>query len=284
MSRGFLMFAHDSGPFSYGSMALANCSLIRKNCPGSAVALVTDDRTIADLRDIHGKLVHMFDHVIIDDVDKQLPLRRFSDTRYRSEEVPYVNTNRSSALDLTPFDETILLDVDYLMLDGTMDMAWGSKEDLMCNHRLLNLHHQSSIERFHDMGIITYWATAMYFRRTDRVRTLFDHMRFVKENYDFYMDVYGFNHGSYFRNDFALSISLHEMNGFVEEDTVASLPIDYILVGDQYDDIHHYDDGSLLITSEGQQDELIPHKVSRNLHVMNKKALLRHCDRIIRYA
>lgn len=281
MSKGFLMFAYDSGPLAYGSMALANCSLIKKNCKDASVALITDDTTLSNLRKQHGSRSDLFDHVIIDDVSRQLPLRMFSDTRYRSDEVPYINTNRSSALDLTPFDETLLLDVDYLMLDGTMDLVWGSNEDLMCNHKLLDLNHHASTERLHDMGIITYWATAVYFRKTDRVRTLFDHMQFIRENYDYYMDVYGFNHGPYFRNDFALSISLHEMNGFVEEGAVASLPIDHILVGDQFDDIHGYDGESLLITSEKCQDDPIPHRVDTNLHVMNKRALLRHCDGMI---
>lgn len=274
------MFAYDSGPLSYGTMALANASLLRVNCKAS-VALVTDQTTLTNLKKTHGNLLDRFDHIIIDEVDRAVPLRSFSDTRYSSEEVPYINTNRSSAFDLTPFDETILLDVDYLMLDPTMDLAWGSTDDFMCNNRLLDMDYQQHVERFHDMGIPTYWATAVYFRKTDRVSRIFEHMRFIRENYDYYMDIYGFNHGPYFRNDFALSITLHEMNGFVEEDAVTSLPIDHIFVGDPYDDIHDFDEGSLLITTERSQDQIIPHRISRNIHVMNKRALLRVCDRII---
>lgn len=281
MSKGFLMFAYDSGDISYGSMALANCCLIKKNCKNSSVVLITNRSTASAMKKNYGKKADLFDGLIIDEVCMDLPLRRFSDTRYRSHEVPYINTNRSSAFDLTPFEETVLLDVDYLMLDDTMDLVWRSKEDIMCNHKLMDLHHHTWIERLHDMGIRTYWATAIYFRKTDRVKILFDHMQFIRENYDYYMDIYGFNHGSYFRNDFALSIALHEMNGFIEEDAVASLPIDHILVSDQFDDINGYDRGSFLITSELSQNSFMPHRVNSNLHVMNKHALLRYCDRII---
>lgn len=281
MSRGFLMFAHDSGSLSYGRMALANATLIKSNCLNPTVALVTDHATISSLQESYGDLVGRFDHIIIDEVNKVVPLRRFSDTRSSSEEVPYLNSNRSSAMDLSPFDETVLLDVDYLMLDGTMDLVWGSVEDLMCNSLLMDLDHNTGVERMHDMGIPTYWATAMYFRKTNRTKALFDHMSYIRDNYDYYMDLYGFNHGPYFRNDFALSISLHEMNGFVEEDAVCPLPIDHIFIGDPFDDIHGFDGSSFLITSERTQGSPLPHRVSRNFHVMNKKALLRHCDEVI---
>jgi hypothetical protein len=71
------------------------------------------------------------------------------------------------------------------------------------------------------------------------------------------------------------------MNGFLEEDAATSFPIDHIFVGDTYDDIHGFEDGSLLVTGERTQDQIVPHRISRNIHVMNKKALLRVCDRII---
>lgn len=286
MSCGFLMFAYDSGPFKYGRMAMANAALIKKNCKNPNIALVTDSRTMSDLKKNYSQHVWMFDHVLIDKIDRTVPNRAFYDTRYNVMETPYLNSNRSSAFDFSPFDETILVDVDYLMLDDTMDLAWGSKEDILCNKRLVDVtKRQVHVERFHDMGIPTYWATALYFKKTDRASILFDHMRFIKEHYDYYMSMYGFNHGPYFRNDFALSISLHEMNGFVEEDAVASLPIDYILIGDSFDNIHKvYEDGSLLVTSEGVQGDYVPHRISRNLHIMNKKALLRNCDGIINAA
>lgn len=277
------MFAYDSGPFKYGRMALANAALIKRNCKNPNVALVTDSRTISDLSKKYKSHLGLFDHVIVDQIDRNVPNRAFYDTRYNVAETPYLNSNRSSAFDLSPFDETLLVDVDYLMLDNTMDLIWGSKEDVMCNKVLVDVPtRQRHVARFHDMGIPTYWATALYFKKTDRASTLFNHMRFIKENYDYYMSVYGFNHGPYFRNDFAVSIAFHEMNGFSEDDAVAPLPIDYILIGDSFDDIHHvYADGSLLVTTENVQGDYIPHRISRNLHVMNKKALLRNCNRII---
>ena len=280
MSAGYLMFAYNSGTILYGSLAVANACLIKRNCKNGLVALVTDDKTVSAIEKSHGKLDRFFDHVIIDPVDRKVPIREFQDTRHSSDKVPYLNSNRSSAFDLTPFDETLMLDVDYLMLDNTMDLVWGSAEDLMCNSRIIDIEYNDCVSRMHDMSIPVYWATAVYFQKTHRVKTLFDHMKFIKENYLYYMDVYGFNHGPYFRNDFAISIALHEMNGFLEKDAVASLPVDHIFFGDSFDEIHGYD-GSLLITSEKQQDVFIPHRISRNIHVMNKKALQRKCKEII---
>lgn len=281
MSAGYLMFAYNSGAIHYGTLAVANACLIKKNCKNCSVALVTDDRTISAIKDAHGDLDKFFDHVIVDSVDRKVASREFHDTRHSSDKIPYLNSNRSSVFELSPFEETLLLDVDYLMLDNTMDLVWGTDEDIMCNSRVIDIEYNDCISRMHDMSIPVYWATAVYFKKTDRVRTLFNHMRFIKENYIYYMDVYGFNHGPYFRNDFALSVALHEMNGFFEQDAVSPLPVDHIFFGDSFDEIHCYDGKSLLMTSEKRQDVFIPHRISRNIHVMNKKAMLRKCNEII---
>ena len=191
MSQGYLIYAYNNSNIDYGTIALCNSLLIKKNCKVNNVALVTSSWTIKYLEKLYTKrfIKKVWDHIIIRDIDTtNADERRFMDTRYTKFHSKYFNSNRASAYDFSPFDETILLDADYLMLDNSMDFAWNSYEDFMCNNRTIDLNHTTDTrgfeERFNDMSIPLYWATAVYFQKTEKAKVIFDQITFVKENYE----------------------------------------------------------------------------------------------------
>jgi hypothetical protein len=290
MTRGYLMHAYNNMEIDYGTMALCSAMLIKKNLRVNDTALVTSDDTLAWITELHGTdLVNRaFDHIILVEKDYSAASRNFHDTRYSSKVQPYYNTNRVDSLSLSPFEETILIDADYLVLDQTLDSAWGSVNDVMLNRSVRDLGHRVSPNgfdaRFNEMSIPLYWATVMYFRKTDRVHALFDLMRFVKENYQYYQNLYQFNPSGYFRNDYALSIALHMINGQVENHAVASLPMDHIMVATEHDDMIHFKDGNAFFISEVVQGDFRLHKVMTNVHVMNKWSINRMSGRILDHA
>ena len=291
-SRGYVIFAHNNPSVDYAALALCNALLIKKHLKkAKAVALVTDQGSLRWLKMNHpaDHISHAFDHIIVTDIDKNLANdRRFQDTRYSSFKAAYNNLNRPNVLQYSPFDETVLLDADYLMLDDSMDMVWGSIEDFMCNRKTCDLDHCHNgfgfDNRFNDMSIPLYWATAIYFKKTDHSRLIFDLMEFVRENYSYYQYLYRFMSSSYYRNDFALSIAIHVANNLMEYGSIANLPIDHILFSMEHDELHRFSDGRCLITSEPSQGDFRLHDVSMNVHMMNKRAVLRHAKEIIGYA
>lgn len=290
-TTGYMMYAYDNGLVDYGTVALCNALLIKKNCKVNDVALVTDVATMEKLRDIHGNALvkSAFDTVIVTDSSKQATgERRYFDTRYTDGSARYINGNRYTVYDLSPFDETMLVDADYLILDDTLDNVWGVKEDLLCNKKVYDLDHRvDSLDtgsRIDDMGIPLYWATAVYFKKSHTASVLFDQMGFIKEHYEFYSSLYNCMPSAYFRNDYAISIALHIMNGFVEVDAVKPLPIDHILVSSEYDVMHDFIDGKALVTSEPEQGRFNLHMAGSNLHVMNKQNVIRNAEKIITYA
>jgi hypothetical protein len=290
MTSGYLMHAYNNEELDYGTMALCSALLIKKRSKANNIALVTTQDTIDWLTSSRGyELVNSaFDHVVIIDIDRNVPSRTFHDTRYTSKIQPYYNTSRPDSFDLTPFDETILIDVDYLVLDDSLDNAWGSIEDIMVNKSVIDLNHTANISGFDSrlsvLGVPMYWATVMYFKKNARARVLFDLIKFIKENYKFYKGVYQFADSGYFRNDYALSIALHMLSGEFENDSIKSLPCPSLLFSTENDDMIAFNNGIASFISEPTQGNFSMHRINTNVHVMNKWSIVRMADRIIDYA
>jgi len=291
MPRGYVIYAHNNPSIDYGSMALCNALLIKKHLKENAVALISDKGTINYLENSYSEslLRQAFDRMIVDEQDTTVAAnRRFFDTRYSNFTEQYRNLNRPNIYDLTPFEETIMIDADYLMLDNTFDAAWGCVEDFMCNRKTRDLNHKVNNfgfdNRFNEMSIPLYWATAVYFAKTDKSKLIFQLMNFVKENYAYYQYLYRFNHSGYFRNDYALSIAIHIANNFMEYGSISNLPTDHIMFSLEDDEFHRFANGQCYISSEPAPGDFHLHKVISNVHIMNKRALLRNKDEIISYA
>ena len=283
MTRGYLIHA-------YGSMAICCGLLIKKNLKINSTALITGNDTYNWMVSQHGaELVKKaFDHVIITDIIRNVDDRTFFDTRYSKKSAPYYNTNRSDSFDLSPFDETILIDADYLVLDGRFDAVWGSTEDILVNNRVIDLNHVEDLggfgKRIGDAGIPMFWATVLYFKKNDICRSIFDTMRYVKDNYKYYQHLYDFPSSGYFRNDYALSVALHMLSGQVECDMIKPLPVGHIMVATENDDLVYFNEGTAIFVSEPTQGDFRLHKITTNIHVMNKWTIGRMASRIISYA
>ena len=175
------MFAYNNSSIDYITMALCNALLIKKNLINNNVALVTNSGTFEYLKSITEKSVidYAFDMVILKDVvESGVAMRKYRDTRYTDFTDRYYNLNRIDAYTLSPFDQTVLIDTDYLMLDSTMDLVWDCNEDFMCNRKTITLDHDvnsfGSNNRFNEMSIPLFWATTIYFRKTERSKLIFE--------------------------------------------------------------------------------------------------------------
>lgn len=290
MTRGYCIHAYNNMEIDYGTMALCASLLIKKNCSINSVTLITVTDTINELERQHGKeLVNKaFDHIIVVDIDRNVPTRRYFDTRYTVKTQPYYNSNRIDTFKLSPYDETILLDGDYLVLDNSFDLVWGCQEDFLANKAVTDLRHRSNLAgfdlRFNDMSIPLYWATSVYFRKTARAQTVFQLMNFIKNNYQFYQDLYKFNPSGYYRNDYALSIAIHMMSGQIEFESIKPFPVSSIMFSTEYDDFIDFKNNCAYFISEDKESDFALHKIYTNVHVMNKWSIGRNAGKIISYA
>lgn len=291
-TKGFLIFAHNNEEVDYGKLALVCSLMLKSKLKHSDVCLVTDQGTIDWLRQSMGEemVSYAFQHIEVlsyDVVKAKNAMRNFRDSASTTKSLTWLNSTRSSAYELSPFDETIMIDSDVLVQDNSFDLVWENDEDILINRDVLTLEHklpnQNEI-RLDGMGIPMYWATQVYFRKGERAKLLFNLVEHIKQRYEYYQYVYEFP-GKLFRNDYAFSIALHMLNGFLENNEFASFPSPVILSSFDRDELIGVKKNELKFLVN-DVDESWQYRLSNvkgiTVHCMNKYSILRHADELIK--
>jgi hypothetical protein len=194
---------------------------------------------------------------------------------------------RSEVYDLSPYDETLVIDADYFIMNNVLDQVWESNNDVMinCKYRDVSGRHKENIEYLDNFSIPMYWATVFYFKKSDFAENLFTLIRHIKYNYKYYYYLYNCS-GNLFRNDFAFSMALHILNGSVAFD-VPSLPFNYLNNSFDLDDIYRVNSHNDIIMYCADAERITNHLLSRfknmDIHIMNKKAIARCIDDLLSY-
>jgi hypothetical protein len=288
MTRGVLMYAHNNAEIDYFKIACANALLVQKNL-SVPVTLVTDAGTIGWGReDLGDEFVDKcFEHIITVDRDWNFSnTRNYSDTSYTTKSLQFYNCNHWEAYELSPYDETLFIDADYLIMSNALNNCWGSENDIMMNHSIFEPGSTNDPYTKHidDFGIRQYWATVIYFKKTDHAKFLFELVKHIQEKYFYYTQLYYFSNGMY-RNDYAFSIAIHMLNGFTStESTVKELPIPGLLMSWDTNDIyavHGINDITLYAEKETKGTYMLVRLKDQDVHIMNKWAINRHAETII---
>jgi hypothetical protein len=290
MSKGIVIFGVNNERVDYVQLAIMAATFVKKNMPGTDVCLISDENSVVVSGGID-ELLKTFSHVQIipeNTVEQFENKRAYKDTQYYHVVDRFRNETRSLVYNLSPFDETLLIDSDFLIMNNNLSKIWGSVEDVMINNQALGLNHNElhgQEFRLNPFGIKMYWATLIYFRKGEKAQTLFNLVDHIKDNWDFYKLTYDFpNH--LFRNDYAFSIAIHILNGFLENSNyVVSLPEPIILSAldtDQFFDIQSPTEICLFVNDmkEAWKYSAIKTK-GLNVHCMNKLSLINHMDKIM---
>lgn len=211
MSKGALIFAYNS-KVDYLSIATISARLVKKYLD-IPVALVTD----VDYADNK-----VFDEIIINN-DKSSYRNRTLKYHNRKETIPWYNQNRSSAYDLSPFDQTLLIDADYLIFNDNLKALFDTNLEFACYDRVVDISGHEGLQhgaKVGNPGIHMQWATVVYFTKCQLSRAVFDFMKLIKNNYNYYALAYNFN-TELFRNDFAISIALQALTGYNQNNFTA---------------------------------------------------------------
>lgn len=284
-SKGVLMFAHNNKELDYIRMAIVNALLVQKNMglTRDQITIVTDTHSLAYAEDTLSVLVHQAcGNYIVVDVDtefKHKNQRQFKDTSITIKKLPFYNVNRSDAYELSPYDETILIDVDYLILSNSLNQCWGHANELMMSYDYKDVMFErvhEELARIGDLGITMYWATVVYFRKTEYCETFFNFVKHVRGNREYYGNLYNWRGGLY-RNDYSFSVAAHMISGFKDKG-VPQLPVQLYKTFDT-DDIYEVmglnDIVLYLEKVRSPGDFILTRWKDVDIHVMNKWALTR---------
>ncbi len=280
MTKGLMIFAHNNEGIDYVKLACATALMIRKNMDVDGITLVTDDTSLNySLTDHESIAKYFFDEIVVYE-NKKFTKRNYRDHIKSDKVLTFYNGDRCEAWDITKYDETIIIDADYLIQDSILNNCWGSENSFMANKNITTVNTLFPMQqpRINFQGIEQFWATVVYFKKDQEAKHIFDAWKMVKANHPYYKSLYDIP-GKIFRNDFALSVALH----ITENTNISSLPESHLLSSFDEDDIIDIGLNKIILaTRDNDRADFMPVKIEgRNVHIMNKFALTNHVEKLM---
>jgi hypothetical protein len=171
-------------------------------------------------------------HIVTDNSDPGTNTRYFTDVGT----VTWHNLNRMDVYQESPFDQTLVLDADYVVASNQLQVLLDSNQDFLCHRWAYDVTGLQTFEDLNSFGnyhMPMWWATVMVFRRSKKAQAIFESMAMIRDNWTHYRNLYA-NPRTTYRNDHALSIALNIENGHTLQTTdipwsLASLTPDHRL-------------------------------------------------------
>jgi len=283
MTRGGLIFAHNSRDIDYALLAVISGGLAKKhlNIP---LTLITDESTVEWMHEsnIWDKANSVFEKITIIDRPVTGNVRRLNDGT-DSKTIPFINSTRADAWDLTPYDQTLLLDSDYLIFSDQLNNYWDLDSSVMISQSMNDIRGDRIgylDKNVSETGVHLFWATNVMFTKNKESKLFFELVKDIKINYNQYSDVYRFDTRQY-RNDIAFSVAKHFLDGF-ETDLSKTLP-PLLTVMDR-DMLWNVDDDKLLFLIAGPLTEgkyQVCAIKDSDVHIMNKQSIIRNKEKLL---
>jgi len=181
MTTGALIFAINNGAIDYEAMAQWNADNIQRH-----LGIPT--------------------HVVTNNTRSGINSRHFSDLGH----VAWHNHSRADAYDLSPWDQTLVIDADYVVASDMLGTLLESNQNFLAHrdaYDVTGCQDFLGLNHFGQHHMPMWWATVMMFRRSDHARLIFDSMAMVRDHWSHYRDLFKISQPAY-RNDHALSIAL----------------------------------------------------------------------------
>ena len=183
------------------------------------------------------------------------------------------NLGRDKAFKLSPWDKTLLVDVDYIIQSTASLNLLDADLPLVC----ADWHHCFDQEFILDHDTIgrhaikMLWATLVWFDKGTVSKQMFDRWAEVLKHLKWRQEYYGF-HSSLVRNDYALSIAVHELNQETSKN-IAAAPYSQMVIPPWC--TYTLDDDILTVLSTTADKPLqILNLAGVDFHALNKNNLL----------
>jgi len=285
MTQGVLIYALNNYDIDYVKLAKEAARRARLFL-GKPVALATDNvnwvRQTATETDfdivVDLSQKKEYDNLIADRIN----YRRFNDGSLSHRKSEFKNFIRTKTFEISPFDETLVIDADFLIANDSLKHCWNQGFDFLIwkdSVDLAGFREDDNFRKISDYTIDFYWATVFFFRKTDVLKIFFDLVDHIRDNWSYYKLIYQFSSAVY-RNDHAFSIAIHIMNGYQNSKWQKDLPGKMIYTTDNDLLIKNKDDEFLfLVEKEKYLGEYTLVKTKNlNVHVMNKFSILRNLE------
>lgn len=287
--KGVCFFAYNNDQLDYVKMALVAGMYVKKNLK-LPVCLITDEGSESWLEQSQSKkhIKKVFDYIVVTNDEMKKNRRRHFDSPWTEFSAQFNNSNKHKIYQYSPFEQTLLLDIDYIVKTDVLLKYFDSDKPVCMFDRATTVRNELPAleERFlYDAGIKMWWSTVVYFDRSDFSELFFNTWSHVAENYEFYQYLYNFP-SKLFRTDYCVSIAIHILAGMQNEQLLIGNFDNTELVNmSQKDDIievKNENEWVMLVHDQREVWKNILVKVNnQDIHVMNKRALDRALPEII---
>jgi hypothetical protein len=223
----------------------------------------TDYEKIANLTVQLASQILNLPYTLITDVDDSA----FTNSRFdidHNEFVTWRNFNRSTVYDLTPYEETLVIDVDYLILDKQILKIFETDWDYILQRNSHTL--EESWPRLMGEHSHPYiWATVFAFRKTSKAEKFFKLVDRIQKNYFYYRLLFNISERIY-RNDYAFAIADIILNGYTIE--TKTIPGSMLALNQSIQSLQLLE-GKIFVKQQNK-GYVLP---VTNCHVMSKKYL-----------
>lgn len=257
--KGVLLFAFSNDQIDYFQQAIWCADRVVRHL-SLPVTIVTNEDRDCDHDTVVVEAESGGTRVFNPSID-QAPAHWYNAVRYRS-------------FELSPYDQTLVIDTDYVVASDRLKILFNSDRDLYVCRDVFDPTGRDNFRHYQDIAknaIHHWWATVMYFEKNNSTRLFFDYYKMIRNNYSHYSDIYQFRR-SPFRNDYAASIAINTMYGHVDHQLPA-LPWKMFNVNNDVD-IRQLSDDSFELTYQNQNQK--PSRIvlsDTDFHFMNKRAL-----------
>ena len=291
MSKGTCFIALNNNELDYVQFAVNAANQVKKHFKTHHnTALITDYAGQGYLNSIYTQqeIESVFDHIVIDQnkYNETDNTRIHFDSPWSEFEAPFKNRQKHDVHWLSPFEKTLLLDIDYIVQSNHLEYLFRDDNphpiQMFDNARYLRYNRAPFPERYlHPNGVPMWWSTVIYFDKSPESKMFFDLWSHIADNYDYYKFLYGFA-GKLFRTDFCVSIALHILNGMQHGDYVEPIVGSLINV-DQKDVIIQSSSAENYHFLAYDRDEpwknILVHIKNQDLHIMNKRSLMQAIEK-----
>jgi hypothetical protein len=272
MSSGVLVFAYNNSAIDYVKQAAFAAKRVKEYL-GLPTSLITDAVEYAEQ-------FNVFDQVIFKK-STTITAKTYNNGTMHSQKLAFKNDTRPCAYDLTPYEKTLLIDSDFIVGDNTLLNAFESDNEFMIYkdaYDIAGFRDYKEFDKISETGVDFYWATCVYFTKTDTPRIFFNLLQHIQTYWTHYRQIYRLETPVY-RNDHVFSIAIHIINGFMPGDFAKKLPGRLYYITDQ-DSVVAIKDNTykLLLAKDQYLGQYTLAKYSGSLHIMNKFSLMEHID------
>ena len=240
--KGVLLIAYNNGKIDYEKLAIVAAANVKRHMKNNHVTLLTDLKTynVLQLELTIEQLADTFDHIIVEDIKHERNTRMHRDSPWNEFSTQFNNKNKHSIFQKSPYKQTLMIDVDYIVGNNSLDAIFDTNYELAMYKDAISVRNYKPRiweQKLHPDGIDMWWSTVVYWRNDSEVAKLFFGIwEHVKENYQYYKWLYKFP-GVLFRTDYAASIAAHILNGHDSGNIVSQLPGKAMRFSEQIDDV-----------------------------------------------